>query len=83
MIPLMLLLGACLGVAAIGGVAVRTLAGLIIASSLVWGVLVGANASSLAVGIGGTALAAVNIAVSLGVVWAIGWPIRRRNPPPG
>lgn len=82
MIPTMLLFGIFCGIAAIGSVTPRTLAIVLVAGSIVWGVLVAVVATSWTVLFGGTALAAVNAATGVAVVWAISWPVRqtRRTP---
>ena len=77
MIPTMLLVGIGLGLLAVGGVAPRSVAIGVATTSLLWGIVVGVGASSAWVGIGGTALSAVDVAVGAGVVWSIAWPIRR------
>ena len=64
---------------AIGGTTARTVAVILAAGAIVWGVLVGVTATSWTVFFGGTALGAVNAAVGTAFVWAISWPVRRRR----
>jgi len=77
MVPTMLLFGMFCGIFAIGGLAPRTLAIVLVVGSVIWGAAVGMAATSWTVWFGGTALGAANASVGLAVVWAIGWPVRQ------
>jgi hypothetical protein len=76
----MLLFGTFVGVIAIGGTTARTVAVILAAGAIVWGLLVGVIATSWTVFFGGTALGAANAAVGTAFVWAVSWPVRRRRP---
>jgi hypothetical protein len=83
MIPTMLLFGTFCGLFRIGGLSPPTVASIVAAGSVAWGVLVAVISTSWAVFFGGAALGLANASVGVAVVSAISWPVRRHRSTPG